>query len=109
MLPTNELAAILTLSDYFFARAGIANEDVLNPEQMIIANSRLGILEEQWLNGSVIPLHDVIQDAYDRVIHCVDRHTEESTALPSPAACRAAAEQPATTSVAAASQTVLAS
>jgi hypothetical protein len=75
-----------------------------------LANARLGILEEQWLNGSVIPLHDVIQDAYDRVIHCVDRHTEESTALPSPAACRAAAEQPAaTTSVAAASQTVLAS
>jgi hypothetical protein len=57
----------------------------------------LELLEEQRLNGSVVPLHDVIQDAYDRVIHCVDRHTEESTALPSPAACRAAAEQPAAT------------
>jgi hypothetical protein len=80
---------------------------------MIIADLDLELLEEQRLNGSVILLHDVIQDAYDRVIHCVDRYTEESTALLSPAAYPAAAEQSssraATNSVAAASQTVLGS
>jgi predicted amidohydrolase len=66
-------ASILTPSDYFFARDGIASEGVVNQEQMIIADVDLELLDEQRITGSVIPLTDVIKDAYDRVIHCFDR------------------------------------
>jgi predicted amidohydrolase/GNAT superfamily N-acetyltransferase len=69
-------AAIFTPSDYFFARDGIANEGIVNQEQMIIADLDLELLDEQRITGSVIPLTDVIKDAYDRVIHCVDRRDD---------------------------------
>jgi len=63
-------AAILTPSDYFFARDGIAAEGVVNQEQMVISDVDLSLLEEQRVKGTVIPLNDMIKDAYDRVIHC---------------------------------------
>lgn len=66
-------AAILTPSDYFFARDGIAAEGTVNQEQIVIADVDLDLLEEQRVNGTVLPLNDMIRDAYDRVIHCVDR------------------------------------
>lgn len=66
-------AAILTPSDYFFARDGIAAEGTVNQEQMVIADVDLDLLDEQRVNGTVLPLDDLIRDAYDRVIHCVDR------------------------------------
>jgi predicted amidohydrolase len=66
-------AAILTPSDYFFARDGIAAEGNVNQEQMIISDVDLDLLEEQRVNGTVLPLNDLIRDAYDRVIHCTDR------------------------------------
>jgi predicted amidohydrolase len=66
-------AAILTPSDYFFARDGIAAEGSVNQEQMVIADVDLNLLEEQRINGTVLPLNDLIKDAYDRVIHCTDR------------------------------------
>jgi predicted amidohydrolase/GNAT superfamily N-acetyltransferase len=62
-------AAILTPSDYFFARDGIAAEGSVNQEQMVISDVDLELLEEQRVNGTVLPLHDLIKDAYDRVIH----------------------------------------
>jgi predicted amidohydrolase len=62
-------AAILTPSDYFFARDGIAAQGEVNQEQMVIADVDLGLLEEQRVNGTVLPLNDLIKDAYDRVIH----------------------------------------
>jgi predicted amidohydrolase/ribosomal protein S18 acetylase RimI-like enzyme len=65
-------AAILTPSDYFFARDGIAAEGTVNQEQMVLADVDLDLLEEQRMNGTVLPLNDLIRDAYDRVIHCVD-------------------------------------
>jgi predicted amidohydrolase/GNAT superfamily N-acetyltransferase len=68
-------AAILTPSDYFFARDGIAAEGTINQEQMVISDVDLDLLDEQRINGTVIPLKDVIRDAYDRVIHYVDRPT----------------------------------
>lgn len=67
-------ASILTPSDYFFARDGIASEGTVNQEQMVIADVDLGLLEEQRVNGTVIPLKDLIRDAYDRVIHCTARN-----------------------------------
>lgn len=68
-------AAILTPLDYCFARDGIANEGIVNQEQMIVADVDLGLLEEQRITGTIIPITDLIKDAYDRVIHCVARDT----------------------------------
>lgn len=65
-------AAILTPSDYFFARDGIAAEGTVNQEQMVISDVDLALLEEQRVNGTVLPLNDLIKDAYDRVIHYTD-------------------------------------
>jgi predicted amidohydrolase/GNAT superfamily N-acetyltransferase len=65
-------AAILTPSDYFFARDGIAAEGTINQEQMIFADVDLDLLDEQRVNGSVIPLQDLIKDAYDNVVHFSD-------------------------------------
>jgi predicted amidohydrolase/GNAT superfamily N-acetyltransferase len=79
-------AAILTPSDYFFARDGIAAEGTVNQEQMVIADVDLSILEEQRINGTVLPLHDLIRDAYDRVIHYADRRNEKKLASVSSAA-----------------------
>jgi predicted amidohydrolase/ribosomal protein S18 acetylase RimI-like enzyme len=66
-------AAIMTPSDYFFARDGIAAEGNVNQEQMVIADLDLNLLEERRINGTVLPLNDLIKDAYDRVIHYADR------------------------------------
>jgi predicted amidohydrolase/GNAT superfamily N-acetyltransferase len=65
-------AAILTPSDYFFARDGIAAEGTINQEQIIFADVDLDLLDEQRVNGSVIPLQDLIKDAYDNVVHHSD-------------------------------------
>ena len=66
-------AAILTPSDYFFARDGIAAEGIVNQEQMVVSDVDLDLLNEQRVNGTVIPLNDLIRDAYDRVFHYVDQ------------------------------------
>ena len=66
-------AAILTPSDYFFARDGIAAEGCVNQEQMVISDVNLDLLSEQRINGTVLPLDDLIKDAYDHVIHYSDQ------------------------------------
>jgi predicted amidohydrolase/ribosomal protein S18 acetylase RimI-like enzyme len=71
-------SAILTPSDYFFARDGIAAEGTVNQEQMVIADVDLHLLEEQRINGTVLPLNDLIRDAYDRVIHFADHGIESA-------------------------------
>jgi predicted amidohydrolase/predicted N-acetyltransferase YhbS len=75
-------AAILTPSDYFFARDGIAAEGTVNQEQMVLADVDLDLLEEQRMNGTVLPLNDLIRDAYDRVIHSVDSGEPAAAAEP---------------------------
>ncbi|MBZ5526532.1 MAG: carbon-nitrogen hydrolase family protein [Acidobacteriia bacterium] len=65
-------AAILTPSDYFFARDGVAAEGIVNQEQMVISDVDLDLLAEQSVSGTVIPINDLIRDAYDRVIHYAD-------------------------------------
>ena len=40
---------------------------------MVVSDVDLDLLDEQRVSGSVIPLKDLIRDAYDRVIHYVDR------------------------------------
>ena len=74
-------AAILTPSDYFFARDGIAAEGTINQEQMIVADVDLDLLDEQRVNGSVIPLQDLIKDAYDSVVHFSDYKTQKPAAV----------------------------
>ena len=66
-------SVIMTPSDYFFARDGIAAEGTINQEQMVISDLDLKLLKEQQVSGTVIPLNDLITDAYDRVIHYADR------------------------------------
>jgi len=75
-------AAILTPSDYLFARDGIASEGIINQEQMIVADVDLDLLDEQRINGTVIPLNDVIKDAYDRVIQSSDLSNGEEQHWP---------------------------
>jgi predicted amidohydrolase/ribosomal protein S18 acetylase RimI-like enzyme len=77
-------AAILTPSDYFFARDGIASEGTINQEQMIFADVDLDLLDEQRVNGSVIPLQDLIKDAYDDVIHYADYKGQKPQAQQEP-------------------------
>jgi predicted amidohydrolase/GNAT superfamily N-acetyltransferase len=77
-------AAILTPSDYFFSRDGIAAEGNVNQEQMIISDVDLDLLDEQRVNGTVIPLKDMIRDAYDRVIHCSDHRPTNKPSEPLP-------------------------
>jgi predicted amidohydrolase/GNAT superfamily N-acetyltransferase len=79
-------AAIFTPSDYFFARDGIAAEGNVNQEQMVIADLDLNLLDEQRVNGTVIPLKDLIRDAYDRVIHYSDHRPAEKTSGAAPLA-----------------------
>jgi predicted amidohydrolase/ribosomal protein S18 acetylase RimI-like enzyme len=74
-------AAILTPSDYFFARDGIAAEGTLNQEQIIFADVDLDLLDEQRVNGSVIPLQDLIKDAYDNVVHFSDYKEQKQVAV----------------------------
>jgi hypothetical protein len=40
---------------------------------MVISDVNLDLLDEQRINGTVLPLDDLIKDAYDRVIHYTDR------------------------------------
>ena len=69
---------ILTPLDYFFARDGIAAEGTVNQEQMVIADVDANLMEEQRINGTVLPLIDLIRDASDRVIHYVDHRSGET-------------------------------
>lgn len=86
-------AAILTPSDYFFARDGIAAEGIINQEQMVISDVNLDLLDEQRISGTVIPLNDLIKDAYDRVIHFSDRRLPAAAQPAVPAASPAPAAE----------------
>jgi predicted amidohydrolase/predicted N-acetyltransferase YhbS len=79
-------AGIFTPSDYFFARDGIAAEGNVNQEQMVISDVDLDLLDEQRVNGTVIPLKDMIRDAYDRVIHISDDRSQGKVDEPVPLA-----------------------
>lgn len=70
-------AAILTPSDYFFARDGIAAEGTINQEQIIVADVELDLLDEQRVSESVIPLQDLIKDACDNVVHLSDYKAQQ--------------------------------
>ncbi|HUF29498.1 MAG TPA: carbon-nitrogen hydrolase family protein [Gemmatimonadaceae bacterium] len=51
-------AAILTPSDFQFARDGVLAEGVPNQEQMVIGELNLSTIVESRTTGTVLPLHD---------------------------------------------------
>ena len=57
-------AAIITPSDFAFARDGIAAEGVPNMEQVVVADVDLGKLVNNRLHGTTIPLYDLRHDVY---------------------------------------------
>jgi len=70
-------AAILTPSDYFFARDGITAESANNREQIIVADVELDLLDELRVKGSVIRLQYPIKDACDNVVHFSDYKAQQ--------------------------------
>jgi len=44
----------------------------------------LDLLDEQRVNGSVIPLQDLIKDAYDNVVHFSDYRGQKPTRADEP-------------------------
>ena len=64
-------AAIITPSDFPFARDGIAAEGVPNMEQIVIADVDLAKLVNNRVNGTTIPLYDKRTDIYDDEVEIV--------------------------------------
>ena len=64
-------AAIITPSDFPFARDGIAAEGVPNMEQIVIADVDLAKLVSNRVNGTTIPLYDKRVDVYDNAVDVV--------------------------------------
>ncbi len=64
-------AAIITPSDFPFARDGFAAEGVANMEQIVIADVDLAKLVSNRVNGTTIPLYDKRVDVYDNQVEVV--------------------------------------
>lgn len=64
-------AAIITPSDFPFARDGIAAEGVPNMEQIVIADVDLAKLVSNRVNGTTIPLYDKRIDVYNNAVEVV--------------------------------------
>ena len=64
-------AAIITPSDFPFARDGIAAEGVPNMEQIVIADVDLAKLVSNRVNGTTIPLYDKRVDVYKNAVDVV--------------------------------------
>ena len=68
-------AAIITPSDFPFARDGIAAEGVPNMEQIVIADVDLAKLVANRVNGTTIPLYDKSKDVYSNTVSVVPTYT----------------------------------
>lgn len=64
-------AAILSPSDFPFARDGIAAEGVANAEQIVVADVDLALLGHNRINGTTIPLFDKRAELYDDPVRIV--------------------------------------
>ena len=64
-------AAIITPSDFPFARDGIAAEGTPNMEQIVVAEVDLKDLETNRIKGTTIPLYDKRKDIYDNPVELV--------------------------------------
>ncbi len=61
-------AAIITPSDFPFARDGIAAEGTPNVEQIVVAEVDLADLERNRVHGTTIPLYDKRKDVYENAV-----------------------------------------
>lgn len=61
-------AAIITPSDFSFARDGIAAEGTPNIEQIIVADVDLQDLVSNRLSGTTIPLYDKRKNIYENPV-----------------------------------------
>ena len=59
-------------SQFLGRQMTLTAESTINQEQIVVADVDLDLLDEQRVNGSVIPLQDLIKDAYDNVVHFSD-------------------------------------
>lgn len=83
-------ASVLTPSDFPFSRDGIAAEGIPNTEQIVIADVDLGLLEENRVNGTTIPLYDKRKDVYEtKVIVTRTRAAKEPMGAPAAAPAEA--------------------
>ncbi len=64
-------AAIITPSDFSFARDGIAAEGTPNIEQIVVADVDLQDLVSNRLSGTTIPLYDKRKDVYENAVEIV--------------------------------------
>jgi len=64
-------AAIITPSDFPFARDGIAAEGVPNVEQIVVADVDLRKLVDSRINGTTIPLLDKRIDVYQNAVEVI--------------------------------------
>ncbi len=64
-------AAILTPSDFPFARDGVAAEGVANAEQIVVADVDLALLGQNRLHGTTIPLFDKRKELYDDPVRVI--------------------------------------
>lgn len=64
-------AAIITPSDFAFARDGIAAEGTTNIEQIVVAGVDLDDLQSSRIKGTTIPLHDKRRDVYAHAVEIV--------------------------------------
>jgi predicted amidohydrolase len=64
-------AAIITPSDFPFARDGIAAEGTPNVEQIVVADVDLKDLESNRLSGTTIPLYDKRKDVYEHPVEVI--------------------------------------
>ena len=69
-------AAIITPSDFPFARDGIAAEGAPNVEQIVIADLDLSKLVDNRLSGTTIPLHDKRVDVSENEVEIVSTLTQ---------------------------------
>ncbi len=65
-------AAIITPSDFPFARDGIAAEGEPNMEQIVIADVDLSKLVTNRVQGTTIPLYDKRVDVYENEVEVID-------------------------------------
>ena len=64
-------AAIITPSDFSFARDGIAAEGTPNIEQIVVAEVDLKDLESNRIKGTTIPLYDKRKDVYAHPVEVI--------------------------------------
>ena len=73
---------LLTPSDFYFARDGIAAEGNFNQEQIVVSDVDLALLDERRVYGTVIPLNDKIKEIYDHVAVYKDKAEVTGKVLP---------------------------